>query len=103
MQIKDEFIIESFQNFEKYFKINPVSIQITDREIQNSLLFYAGKYKYRFIANSLFFSSSLQKVTNVIFITTNGLNGAKKLMINGKLFQGIRVIFTSEIDGWKDI
>ena len=103
MQIKDEFIIESFQNFEKYFKINPVSIQITDREIQNSLLFYAGKYKYRFIANSLLFSSSLHKDTNAIFITTNGLNNAKELLINGKLFQGIGVIFTSEIDCWEDI
>ena len=103
MQIKDEFKIEGFQNFEKYFKINPVSIQITDPEIQNSLLFYAGKYKYRFIANSLLFSSSLQKDTDVIFITTNGLNDKKELLINGKLFQGIGVIFTSEIDGWKDI
>ena len=57
-----------------------------------------GKYKYRFIANSLLFSSSLHKDTNVIFITTNGLNNAKELLINGKLFQGIGVIFTSEID-----
>ena len=103
MQIKDEFKIEGFQNFEKYFKINPVSIQITDPEIQSGLLFYVGKYKYRFIANSLLFSSSLHKDTNVIFITTNGLNNAKELLINGKLFQGIGVIFTSEIDCWKDI
>ena len=103
MQIKDEFKIEGFLNFEKYFKINPVSIQITDHEIQNSSLFYAGKYRYRFIANSLLFSSSLQKAKNVIFTTKNGLNNAKELLINGKWFQGITVIFTSEIDGWKDI
>ena len=103
MQIKDEFIIVGFQNFEKNFKINPISIQITNPEIQTSLLFYAGNYKYRFNSNSLLFSSSLQKDTNVIFITTNGLNNAKELMINGKLFQRIGVIFTSEIDGWKDL
>ena len=103
MQIKDQFKIEGFQNFEKCFKINPVSIQITDPEIQNSLLFYAGKYKHRFIASILLFSSSLQKDTNVIFITTNRLNDAKELLINGKLFQGIGVLFTSKIDGWKDI
>ena len=103
MQIKDEFIIVGFQNFEKNFKINPISIQITNPEIQTSLLFYAGNYKHRFNSNSLLFSPSLQKDTNVIFITTNGLNDAKELLINGKLFQAIGVIFTSEIDGWTDI
>ena len=103
MQIKDEFIIVGFQNFEKIFEINPISIQITNPEIQTSLLFYAGNYKYRFNSNSLLFSSSLQKDTNVIFITTNRLNDAKELLINGKLFQGIGVLFTSKIDGWKDI
>ena len=103
MQIKSEFKIEGYQNFEKYSIINPVNIKITYSIIQNSLLFYARKYKYRFIANSLLFSSSLKTDTNVIFITTNGLNDAKELLINGKLFQGIGIIFTSEIDGWKDL
>ena len=68
MLIKDEFKIEGFQNFEQYFKINPDSIQITDPEIQNTLLFYAGKYKYRFIANSLLFSSSIQKDTKLYLL-----------------------------------
>ena len=49
------------------------------------------------------FSSSIQKDTNVIFITTNGLNDAKGILINGKLFPGIGVIYTSEIEGWKNI
>ena len=103
MQIKHEFKIEDFQNFEKYSEINPVNIKITNSEIQNSLLFYARKYKYRFIGNSLLFSSSLKTDTNAIFIITNGVNDAKELLINGKLFQGIGTIFTSEIDGWKNI
>ena len=67
------------------------------------MLFYANRYKYRFIANSLLFSSSIQKDTNVIFITTNGLNDDKEILINGKLFQGIGVIYTSEVEGWKNI
>ena len=49
------------------------------------------------------FSSSIQKDTNVIFIATNGLNDAKEILINGILFQGIGVIYTSEIDGCKNI
>ena len=76
MQIKDEIKIESFQNFEQYMNINPINIRIIDPEIQSKLLFYSKKYKYRFIANSLLFSSSIVKDTNVIFITKNGLNDA---------------------------
>ena len=99
MQIKNEFKVESFQNFEKYSIINPVNVKITDSTFQNSLLFYARNHKYRFIANSLLFSFSLKTDTNVMFITTNGLNDAKEFLINGKLFQGIGIMFTSEIDG----
>ena len=40
MQIKDELIIEAFQNFEQYMKINPISIRIIDPDIQTKLLFY---------------------------------------------------------------
>ena len=34
MQIKDEFIIEGFQNFEQCSKINPISVRIIDPDIQ---------------------------------------------------------------------
>ena len=84
-------------------KINPIAIQIVESEIQNKLLFYSKNYKYRFIANSLLFSSSIQKDTNVIFIVTNGLNDAKEILVDRKLFQGIAVIYISEIDGWENI
>ena len=39
----------------------------------------------------------------MIFIATNGLNNAKEILINGKLFQGIGVVYLSEIEGWKHI
>ena len=77
MKFVDEFKIEGFQNFQQYLKINPINIQIIDPQIQNKLLFYANKYKYRFIVNSFLFSSLIQKDTNAIFIMTNGLNDAK--------------------------
>ena len=61
MQIKDEFKIEGLQNFEQYSKINPISVRIIDPDLQTKLLFYSKKYKYRFIANSLLFSSSIKE------------------------------------------
>ena len=38
--------------------------------------------------------------TKIIFITTNGLNDAKYILINGKIFEGIGVIYISEIENW---
>ena len=84
-------------------KINPISIQIIDPDIQTKLLFYSKKYKYRFIANSLLFSSLIVNDTNIIFITTNGLNDARDILINRKIFQGIGVIYISEIENWEKI
>ena len=100
MQIKNEFKIEGLQNFEQYSKVNPISIRIIDPDIQTKLLFYSKKYKYRFFANSLLFSSSIEEDTKAIFITSNGLNDAKDLLISGKVFQGIGVIYISEIENW---
>ena len=34
---------------------------------------------------------------------TNRLNDTKEILINGELLQGIGVIFTSEIEDWKNI
>ena len=103
MKIVDEIKIEDFQNFEQYMKINPINIRIIDPEIQTKFMFYSKKYKYRFIANSLLFSSSIKEDTKIIFITTNGLNDAKDILINGKIFQGIGVIYISEIENWDKI
>ena len=83
IQIKDEFLIEGLQKFKQYSKINPVSVRIIDPNLQTKLFFYSKKYKYRFIANSLLFSSAIKEDTNAIFITTNGLNDAKDILING--------------------
>ena len=101
--ITDEFKIEGLQNFGQYTKIYPIRIKISNSEIQNALALYSKKYNYRFIANNLLFSSSIQQDTNVAFITTTGLNDAKEILINGKIFQGIAIIYLSEVNGWKNI
>ena len=98
-RIIGEFKIEGVQNFANYSKINPINIQISNSEIQNALAFYSSRYKYRFIANNLLFSSSIQQDTNALFLTTNGLNDAKDILINGKLVKEIGVIYLSEISG----
>ena len=100
MKIIDKIKIEGFQNFEQCMRINPINIQIIDPEIQTTLMYYSKKYKYRFIANSLLFSSSIKEDTKIIFIAINGLNEAKDILINRKIFQGIGVIYIPEIENW---
>ena len=52
-------------------------------------MYYSKKYKYKFLTNSLLFSSSIKRDAKVIFITTNGL---KDILINGKmLFKMLKV------------
>ena len=101
--IIDEFKIEGLQNFAQCTKINSIRIEINDSEIQNALALYRKKHKYRFIANNLLFSSSTQEDFNVVFITTTRLNDAKEILINGKTFQGIPIIYLSEVGGWGNI
>ena len=43
------------------------------------------------------------KKTKTIFIIANGLNGAKDLLISAKVFQGVGVIYISEIENWDKI
>ena len=38
-KIIDQVIIEGFQDFEQYMKINPINIEISDSEIQTKVLF----------------------------------------------------------------
>ena len=81
-KIIDQVIIEGFQYFEQCMKINPINIEISDSEIQTKLLFYSKKYKYRYIAHTLLFSSAIKEDTKAIFITANGLNDAKDILVN---------------------
>ena len=83
-KIIDKILIEGFQNFAQYDKINPVNIRITDPEIRSRLYFYSKRYKYRFIINSLLFSSAVQGDIKAIFITTNALNDAKQILVKKK-------------------
>ena len=55
-----EIKIEGLQNFEQYKKTNPINIHISNPEVQTNLMFYSKRNKYRFIANSLLFSSSIK-------------------------------------------
>ena len=75
-EIVDTVRILGLQNFDDYGRLNPVEITIDSNKIIETLSNYK-KYKFRFIIESLLFSTNLQNNTDVIFITCDGLMEAK--------------------------
>ena len=55
------------------------------------------RFKYRFLIESLLFSSNLYNDTDVIFITCNGLLDAREALINSKLCKTLGVVHLSQI------
>ena len=105
-KIVETFFIQGIQKFDKFKQLNPLNIEVIDSEIRNKISLYARsnyRYTFRFIANSLLFSSNLVKDTNAIFIVTNSLFEAQTIFINDKNFQGLGAVYTSEIKNWEDI
>ena len=102
-KIIDEIKVEGRQKFIQYTKITPILVEIFGTEFQNKLRFYSKRFKFRFIADSLLFSPSIQNESNVIFLSVNGLNEAKYILINCKLYQVIGQINLSEIENWDKI
>ena len=102
--IEKEVTIEGLQSFDKYQKLNPLDIKITDSQIYKKILFKENKrIKYRFIPNSILLSLSVQEETELIFLTVTGLNEARDIFINGKVYKAIGCIFTNEREGWDKI
>ena len=105
-KIVETFFIQGIQKFDQFKKLNPLNIEVIDSEIKDKISLYARsnyRYTFRFIANSLLFSSNLAEDTNVIFIVTNSLSEAQTIFINDKNFQGLGAVYTSEIENWDDI
>ena len=88
MQIIDEFEIEGFQNCQQYIKINPISILITDPKFKINCCFMRMDINIDLLQIAFYLACQYKKI-QTIFITTNGFNDAKDILINGKLFQGL--------------
>ena len=60
--------------------LNPIYVSISSDAIITRLQLYKN-YRYRFVLQSLLFSSNIENETDVILVTANGLNNAKKVLI----------------------
>ena len=79
-QIIDSTEILGIQNSDYNF-LNPIYISITSNSLIQKLTKYI-KYRYRFVLQSLLFSSNIENDTDAIFLTCDGLNNANTALVD---------------------
>ena len=105
-EIIDTVPILGIQNTEYNF-LNPVYISINSDTVIQKLTKYKN-YRYRFVLQSILFSSNIENETDVILIVSNGLNNAKKALIKkgletNTLQSTLGVCYLTEIKDWEII
>ena len=102
-EIIDEIPILGIQNSE-FNVLNPIYVSINSNDIISRLQLYRNN-RFKFVLNSLLFSSNITNETDVIIITSNGLSETKQALIikNNKptLESTLGVCFLNEIPEWK--
>ena len=101
-EIVDEIPILGIQNSE-FNILNPIYISINSDNIISRLRLYKNN-RFRFVLNTLLFSSNIVNNTDVIIITSNGLSETKQALIikNNRptLESTLGVCFLNEIAEW---
>ena len=98
----ETIIIRAQQDFDVDGGLNPIQIEIKDDNITNLL----KKYKnvvYKITPLGLLFPASITNNADQIFISANNLSGAKKSILNEKVFDILAVIDLNKINNWYDI
>ena len=100
-KIAESFKIEGLQKFEQYTTINPVNVEIINPYPRNKLLFYSSNYKCNLdlLLIVYFLVQRLHKKQTLFLLLPMNYN----MLMNGKLFQGIKAIYISEIENWDRI
>ena len=102
IEIVDEISILGIQNSE-FNVLNPIYISINSDSIISKLQLYKNN-KFRFVLNTLLFSSNITNNTDVIIITSNGLSNTKQALItkdNRPILESVLgVCFLNEISEW---
>ena len=95
-------VVDGQQSFEVVGGLNPVQIELEDDRTLNAL----KKYKsvmYKVTPLGLLFPASIKNNTKQIFVTCKGLNGVKKSILNGKVYDLLSIIDLDKINSWREI
>ena len=98
----DTIIIRAQQDFDVVRGLNPIQVEIKDKRIINGLTTYKNA-AYKITPLGLVFPGSITNNTNHLIITSTKVSGAKKAILNYKLYDLIADIDLSKISKWTDI
>ena len=98
----DTIIIRAQQDFDVVRGLNPIQVEIKDKRIINGLTKYKNA-AYKITPLGLVFPGSITNNTNHLIITSTKVSGAKKAILNYKLYDLIADIDLSKISKWTDI
>ena len=97
-EIIETIKIFGIQNSEYNF-LNPIYILITSDHIKQKLTNFR-KYRYRFVLESILFSSNIENEIAVIFVTCDGLSNVNTTIINKNFRDTLGVCYLHEIKDW---
>ena len=100
-EIIDTVPILGIQNTDYNF-LSPVYISINSDVVIKKLT-KNKNYRYRFVLQSILFSSNFENKTDVILVVSNRLNNAKKTLINKTLESTLGICYLTEIKDWEII
>ena len=100
-QIIDSIEILGIQNSDYNF-LNPIYISITSNSLIQKLTKYR-KYCYRFVLQSLLFSSNIENDTDAIFVTCDGLSNANTALVDLNLKNILGICYLNQIKDWEII
>ena len=99
---KETVIIRAQQDFDVAGGLNSIQVQINDETVLDLL----RKYKnvvYKITPLGLLFPASVTNNTSKIFVTSRKISGAKKDILNYKLYDILAEIDTEKINKWNEI
>ena len=96
-QIIDSIEILGIQNSDYNF-LKPIYISITSNSLIQKLKY--RKYRYRFVLQSLLFSSNIENDTDAIFLTCGGLNNANTVLVDLNFKNILGICYLNQIKDW---
>ena len=94
--------IRGQQSFELHDQINAIQITTDNDRIVNIFKKHANIY-YKFMPMGILFPASVKNDTEEIFVTCRELNGAKPVLINGKLVNLLATMNLNKTNCWEHI
>ena len=98
----ETIIFRARQNFDVEGGLNPIQFELENDGILNALKKYIN-VMYRTTPIGLLFPASIKNDTQQIFVTCRQLNGVKKAILNGRIYELMAIIDLNKINSWEEI